>query len=179
VRYVATVRHRNSATLFFRYKLLTLADEASGSPQEGRAKQAKSQGEQVLGVALLSVKMHALRCALISAVLDLYLDEQLSLTWRAHRNDAGLAAAEVALAVEAAALGTGVIDTVATTGVFEIKPGAVNSVPREARLGIGKAWLALDCLCWLQSKSDMLPCLYPFFCIVFGWNYVFYVVHNN
>ncbi len=28
---------------------------------------------------------------------------------------------------------------VGTTGVFEIKPGAVNSVPREARIGIG-AW---------------------------------------
>ncbi len=54
------------------------------------------------------------------------------------RNDAGLAAAEVALAVERAALGTGAIDTVGTTGVFDIKPGAVNSVPREAKLGIGE-----------------------------------------
>ncbi|KAJ9533882.1 hypothetical protein QJQ45_026976 [Haematococcus lacustris] len=52
------------------------------------------------------------------------------------RNDAGLAAAEVALAVEGHALATGSIDTVATTGVFEVRPGAVNSVPRDVRLGI-------------------------------------------
>ena len=32
-------------------------------------------------------------------------------------------------------LATGAEDSVGTTGVFEIKPGAVNSVPREARLG--------------------------------------------
>ncbi len=55
-----------------------------------------------------------------------------------YRNDAGLAAAEVALAAERAALDTGAIDTVATTGVFEIQPNAVNSVPREAKLGIGE-----------------------------------------
>jgi ureidoglycolate amidohydrolase len=54
------------------------------------------------------------------------------------RSDAGLAAAEVALAVEKHTLVTGAIDTVGTTGVFEIKPGAVNSVPRDAYLGIGK-----------------------------------------
>lgn len=53
-------------------------------------------------------------------------------------HDAGLAAAEVALAAEKAALATGAIDTVATTGVFEIKPNSVNSVPRDARLGIGE-----------------------------------------
>ena len=52
------------------------------------------------------------------------------------RNDAGLAAAELALAVEKHTLATGSVDSVGTTGVFEIKPGAVNSVPREARLGI-------------------------------------------
>ena len=54
------------------------------------------------------------------------------------RNDAGLAGAELALEVERITLSTGSVDTVGTTGVFEIKPGAVNSVPREARLGIGK-----------------------------------------
>lgn len=52
------------------------------------------------------------------------------------RNDAGLAAAELALAVEKAALGTGVIDTVATTGLVQLEPNAVNSVPREALLEI-------------------------------------------
>eukprot|EP00878_Enallax_costatus_P015024 GHUV01015731.1.p1 GENE.GHUV01015731.1~~GHUV01015731.1.p1 ORF type:complete len:334 (+),score=42.71 GHUV01015731.1:987-1988(+) len=52
------------------------------------------------------------------------------------RNDAGLAAAELALAVEAHTLATGADDTVGTTGIFEISPNAVNSVPREARLAI-------------------------------------------
>eukprot|EP00193_Tetraselmis_chui_P016322 CAMPEP_0177776746 /NCGR_PEP_ID=MMETSP0491_2-20121128/14890_1 /TAXON_ID=63592 /ORGANISM="Tetraselmis chuii, Strain PLY429" /LENGTH=428 /DNA_ID=CAMNT_0019295583 /DNA_START=282 /DNA_END=1568 /DNA_ORIENTATION=+ len=52
------------------------------------------------------------------------------------RKDAGLAAAELALAVEKATLRTGAIDTVGTTGLFKIYPGAVNSVPRDAHLEI-------------------------------------------
>ena len=52
------------------------------------------------------------------------------------RHDALLAGAEIALAVEQVALSTGSADTVATTGVFRIEPGAVNSVPCEARLEI-------------------------------------------
>jgi ureidoglycolate amidohydrolase len=52
------------------------------------------------------------------------------------RNDAALAAAELALHVEAAALGTGAQDTVATAGRWEVAPNAVNSVPREASLEI-------------------------------------------
>jgi hydantoinase/carbamoylase family amidase len=50
------------------------------------------------------------------------------------RHDAGLAAAELALAAEAAALATGAPDTVATAGVLQLSPGAVNSVPRHARM---------------------------------------------
>jgi ureidoglycolate amidohydrolase len=53
-----------------------------------------------------------------------------------HRNDAGLAAAEIALAVEKAVLQTGAIDAVGTTGRFDIGPNTVNSVPREAKLEI-------------------------------------------
>lgn len=52
------------------------------------------------------------------------------------RRDAGLAGAETALAVEAAALASGSADTVATTGVFRVHPGAVNSIPRRADLEI-------------------------------------------
>jgi N-carbamoyl-L-amino-acid hydrolase len=52
------------------------------------------------------------------------------------RRDALLAGAEIALAVEKAAIGSGSPDTVGTTGVFEIEPGAVNSVPCEALLEI-------------------------------------------
>jgi ureidoglycolate amidohydrolase len=51
-----------------------------------------------------------------------------------HRADASLAAAELALAAERLALGSGAEDTVATAGRWEVAPNAVNSVPREARL---------------------------------------------
>ncbi len=54
------------------------------------------------------------------------------------RNDAGLAAAELALAVEQHTLATGAEDSVGTTGIFEVQPNAVNSVPRGAKLGIGE-----------------------------------------
>jgi len=53
------------------------------------------------------------------------------------RHDALLAGAEIALAVEHAALSTRSPDTVATTGVFRIEPGAVNSVPC-------RTWLEID-----------------------------------
>lgn len=53
------------------------------------------------------------------------------------RHDALLAGAEIALAVERAVLDTGSPDTVGTTGVFRIEPGAVNSVPC-------RAWLQID-----------------------------------
>ena len=53
------------------------------------------------------------------------------------RHDALLAGAEVALAVEQAAKTSGSYDTVGTTGVFRIEPGAVNSVPC-------RAWLEID-----------------------------------
>src|SRR4029077_16343162 len=52
------------------------------------------------------------------------------------RHDASLAAAEGARDVEGAATGTGSPDTVGTTGVFRIEPGAVNSVPCGAFLEI-------------------------------------------
>ena len=45
------------------------------------------------------------------------------------RHDAFLAAAEVALAVEQAAKSTGSIDTVATVGICDLFPRAVNSIP--------------------------------------------------
>ena len=53
-----------------------------------------------------------------------------------YRHDAFLAAAEMALAVEATAKSTGVIDTVGTVGVCEVFPGAVNSVPSRTRLEV-------------------------------------------
>lgn len=45
------------------------------------------------------------------------------------RHDAFLAAAELALALEAFAKSTGSIDSVATTGVCDIHPRAINSIP--------------------------------------------------
>ena len=50
------------------------------------------------------------------------------------RRDALCAASEVILALEAAAKSTGAIDSVATVGICDVFPGAVNSVPSKVRL---------------------------------------------
>ena len=50
------------------------------------------------------------------------------------RRDAFVAAAEIALAVELAAKSTGAIDTVATVGICEVFPGAVNSIPSRVHM---------------------------------------------
>lgn len=50
------------------------------------------------------------------------------------RKDALAAAAELILALEAAAKASGSIDTVATVGVCEVFPGAVNSIPSRVHL---------------------------------------------
>lgn len=50
------------------------------------------------------------------------------------RKDALAAAAELILALEAAARGTGSIDSVATVGVCDVFPGAVNSIPSRVQL---------------------------------------------
>ncbi len=52
------------------------------------------------------------------------------------RRDALLAASEITLAVERAALDAGAIDAVGTTGILEIHPGAINSIPSKATLGV-------------------------------------------
>lgn len=52
----------------------------------------------------------------------------------ADRHDAFLAAAEMALAIESAARSSGSPDTVATTGVCDIFPSAVNSIASRVRL---------------------------------------------
>jgi ureidoglycolate amidohydrolase len=52
------------------------------------------------------------------------------------RKDAFLAAAEIALAVEAGARSTGSVDTVGTVGVCEVFPGAVNSIPSRVRIEV-------------------------------------------
>ncbi len=52
------------------------------------------------------------------------------------RRDALLAGAEIAIAVEKIVTASGSSDTVGTTGVFRIEPGAVNSVPYRAILEI-------------------------------------------
>jgi len=50
------------------------------------------------------------------------------------RRDALCAAAEIILAVEEAALARGSSDTVATVGICDVFPGAVNSIPSRVRL---------------------------------------------
>lgn len=52
------------------------------------------------------------------------------------RHDAFLAAAEIALSLESAAKASGAIDTVATVGVCEVFPGAINSIPSRVKLEI-------------------------------------------
>jgi ureidoglycolate amidohydrolase len=52
------------------------------------------------------------------------------------RRDALCAAAELILAVEQAALTSGAIDTVATVGICDVFPGAVNSIPAKVRLSL-------------------------------------------
>jgi ureidoglycolate amidohydrolase len=49
------------------------------------------------------------------------------------RKDALCAAAEIVLAVEEAALASGSSDTVATVGICDVFPGAVNSIPSRVR----------------------------------------------
>jgi len=52
------------------------------------------------------------------------------------RRDALCAAAELILAIESAACTSGAIDTVATVGICEVFPGAVNSIPSQVRLTV-------------------------------------------
>lgn len=52
------------------------------------------------------------------------------------RRDAFVGAAEMAIAVETAALNTGSSDSVATTGICNVFPGAVNSVPSQVMIEI-------------------------------------------
>ena len=52
------------------------------------------------------------------------------------RRDALNGACEIAMAIEAAAHGSGSPDTVATTGVLKIEPGAINSIPFRALMEV-------------------------------------------
>jgi N-carbamoyl-L-amino-acid hydrolase len=52
------------------------------------------------------------------------------------RRDALCAASELILAIENAARSSGAIDTVATVGICEVFPGAVNSIPSRAQLSV-------------------------------------------
>jgi ureidoglycolate amidohydrolase len=52
----------------------------------------------------------------------------------ADRRDALCAAAELILTIETAARTSGAVDTVATVGICEVFPGAVNSIPSRVRL---------------------------------------------
>lgn len=52
------------------------------------------------------------------------------------RRDALCAAAELILAIENAARSTGANDTVATVGICDVFPGAVNSIPSRVRLSV-------------------------------------------
>jgi N-carbamoyl-L-amino-acid hydrolase len=52
------------------------------------------------------------------------------------RHDALCAAAELIVKIEALARGSGSTDTVATVGICEVYPGAINSIPSRVKLGV-------------------------------------------
>ena len=52
------------------------------------------------------------------------------------RRDALCAASELILAIERLARSSGSIDTVATVGICEVYPGAINSIPSRVKLGV-------------------------------------------
>jgi len=54
----------------------------------------------------------------------------------AERHDALCAAAELILTAERLARESGAIDTVATVGICEVHPGAINSIPSSVKLGV-------------------------------------------
>jgi N-carbamoyl-L-amino-acid hydrolase len=60
------------------------------------------------------------------------------------RRDALCAAAEIVLAVEAAAMSNGSPDTVATVGICQVHPGAINGIPSRVELGIDVRDVALE-----------------------------------
>jgi len=66
------------------------------------------------------------------------------------RRDALLPAAELALAVEQVAKKSGAIDTVATTGLLQVHPGAVNSIPSRVVMEIDVRDIDL------QRRDDVL-----------------------
>ncbi len=52
------------------------------------------------------------------------------------RHDALCAAAELIVKIESLARGSGSTDTVATVGICEVHPGAINSIPGRVKLGV-------------------------------------------
>ena len=76
------------------------------------------------------------------------------------RRDAFLAAAEIALAVEQAAKESSSPDSVGTTGVVEISPGAINSIPCAVRMLIDFRDTDLpardQALEWLQAQAEAI-----------------------
>jgi N-carbamoyl-L-amino-acid hydrolase len=73
------------------------------------------------------------------------------------RRDAGLAGAEIALAVERAARGSGSPNTVGTTGVFRQAPNAVNSIPSSVTLEIDFRDARLDAreAAWARVEGEI------------------------
>ena len=70
------------------------------------------------------------------------------------RRDALCAASELILAVEDAARTTGSIDSVATVGICDVFPGAVNSIPSRVRLSLDVRDTDLARRDGLMQKTD-------------------------
>ena len=76
------------------------------------------------------------------------------------RKDALCAAADLILAIEKAARTSGAIDTVATVGICEVFPGAVNSIPSRVHLSVDIRDTSLErrdaVMRWIQAARETI-----------------------
>ncbi|CAH1454585.1 unnamed protein product [Lactuca virosa] len=91
------------------------------------------------------------------------------------RNDAGLAAAELALAVEKHVLESGSIDTIATIGILEFYPVAINNIPSKAHMEIDTRDIDQNRRNNMIEKiheSSLFFAIFSPFCCSFGLKYM-------
>ena len=69
------------------------------------------------------------------------------------RQDALCAAAELILAIENAARNSGSVDTVATVGICDVFPSAVNSIPSRVRISVDVRDTNLE------RRDDVMRCM--------------------
>ncbi|XVF38366.1 hypothetical protein REPUB_Repub20aG0095200 [Reevesia pubescens] len=78
-----------------------------------------------------------LSCVSIGIVTSIAARVSIKVDFEGNGGHAGLAGAELALAVEKHVLESGSIDTLGMVGILELHPGAINSIPSKSHLEIG------------------------------------------